>query len=115
LSGDAMSWRGYLLFAILSVGLAVISMFFWMVNPVTALLLFLAAGPLRLFGFHPPVEGWSALGSVMYTGFLWPLTLAPLHWLNFRALAWGKWSYAGLLLAANVIVAAVVLIAREGS
>lgn len=102
-----MSWRGYLLFAVLSVGLAVISMFFWMVNPITA--------PLRLFGFHPPVEGWSALGSVMYTGFLWPLTLAPLHWLNFRALRWGKWSYAGLLLAANVVVAAVVLIAREGS
>jgi 1-acyl-sn-glycerol-3-phosphate acyltransferase len=110
-----MSWRGYLLFAVLSVGLAVISMFFWMVNPFTALLLFLAAAPLRLFGFHPPVEGWSALGSVMYTGFLWPLTLAPLHWLNSRALRWGKWSYAGLLLGANVIVAAVVLIAREGS
>jgi hypothetical protein len=27
----------------------------------------------------------------------------------------GEWSYAGLLVAANVIVAAVVLIAREGS
>jgi hypothetical protein len=51
----------------------------------------------------------------MYTGFLWPLTLAPLHWLNFRALRWGKWSYAGLLVGANVIVAAAVLIAREGS
>jgi hypothetical protein len=68
----------------------VISMFFWMVNPVTALLLLLAAAPLRLFGFHPPVEGWSALGSVMYTGFLWPLTLALLHWLNCRALGWGN-------------------------
>ncbi len=110
-----MSWRGYLLFAGLSGVLAFVSMFFWMVNPVTALFLFLAAPPLRLFGFHPPVEGWSALGSVMYTGFLWPLTLAPLHWLNFRGLRWGKWSSAGLLLAANVIVAAVVLIAREGS
>jgi hypothetical protein len=110
-----MTWPGYLLFGAASIVLAVISMFFWMVNPVTGLLLFLAAAPLRLFGFHPPVEGWSALGSVMYAGFLWPLTLAPLHWLNFRVLCWGKWSYAGLLLAANVIVAAVVLIAREGS
>ena len=110
-----MRWPGYLLFGVLSIVLAVISMFFWMVNPVTGLLLFLAAAPLRLFGFHPPVEGWSALGSVMYTGFLWPLTLAPLHWLNFRVLRRGKWSYAGMLLAANVIVAAVVLIAREGS
>jgi 1-acyl-sn-glycerol-3-phosphate acyltransferase len=110
-----MRWPAYLIFALLSLLLAVISMFFWMVNPITALLLFLAAPPLRLAGYHPPVEGWSALGSVMYAGALWPLTLAPLHWLNFRVLRWGKWSYAGLLLLANVIVAAVVLIAREGS
>ena len=110
-----MSWRGYLLFALLSVVLAVISMFFWMVNPVTRLLLLLAAPPLRLLGYHPPVEGWSALGSVMYVGALWPLTLAPLHWLNFRIVRWKKWGYAGLLLGANVIVAALVLIAREGS
>ena len=112
--GIEMSWRGYLVLALMSVGLAVVSMFFWMINPVTALLLFLAAPPLRLFGYHPPVEGWSALGSVMYVGALWPLTLAPLHWLNFRVLRRGKWSYAGVLLLANVIVAALVLIAREG-
>jgi len=110
-----MRWQGYLLFGVLSVVLAGISMMFWMVNPVTGLLLFLAAPPLRLFGYHPPVEGWSALGSVMYVGALWPLTLAPLHWLNFRILRWGKWSYAGVLLLANVIVAMLVLIAREGS
>src|SRR6476469_9668981 len=110
-----MAWRGYLLFALLSVVLAAISMFFWMVNPVTALLLFLAAPPLRMFGYHPPVEGWSALGSVMYVGALWPLTLAPLHWLNFRIFRWGKWRYSGLLLAVNLIVAMLVLIAREGS
>lgn len=110
-----MTWPGYLLLALLSIVLAVVSMFFWMVNPVTGLLLFLAAPPLRLLGYHPPVEGWSALGSVMYVGALWPLTLAPLHWLNFRALRWRKWGYAGLLLLANVILAAIVLVAREGS
>ena len=110
-----MTWRGYLLFAVLSVVLAAISMFFWMVNPVTALLLFLAAPPLRVFGYHPPVEGWSALGSVMYVGALWPLTLAPLHWLNFRVLRWKNWGYAGLLLLVNVVLAALVLLAREGS
>ncbi|HMJ05353.1 MAG TPA: hypothetical protein VK474_03765 [Chthoniobacterales bacterium] len=110
-----MTWRGYLLLALLSIVLAAVSMFFWMVNPVTGLLLFLAAPPLRLLGYHPPVEGWSALGSVMYVGAIWPLTLAPLHWLNFRALRWRKWGYAGLLLLVNVILAAIVLIAREGS
>ena len=110
-----MRWPGYLLFGVFSLVLAVISMFFWMVNPVTALLLFLAAPPLRLLGYHPPVEGWSALGSVMYVGALWPLTLAPLHWLNFRVLRWGKWAYVGMLLVADVIVAGLVLVAREGS
>jgi hypothetical protein len=114
-TSSKMSWLGYLIFALFSIVLAAISMFFWMVNPVTGLLLFLAAPPLRLLGYHPPVEGWSALGSVMYVGALWPLTLAPLHWLNFRRLRWGKWSYAGVLLLANTIVAMLVLIAREGS
>jgi hypothetical protein len=110
-----MSWRGYLLFAGLSLVLAVISMFFWMINPVTDLLLLLAAPPLRLFGYHPPVEGWSGLGSAMYVGALWPLTLAPLHWLNFRGLRRGKWSYAGLLLLGNFIITMVFLIAKEGT
>jgi 1-acyl-sn-glycerol-3-phosphate acyltransferase len=110
-----MRWPSYLLFGFLTLILAVVSMFFWMVNPVTALLLFLAAPPLRLFGYHPPVEGWSALGSVMYIGFLWPLTLAPFHWLNFRVLRWGKWGYCGVLLAGNLILAMIYLIAKEGT
>ena len=110
-----MKWQGYLLFGVLSVVLAGISMMFWMVNPITALFLFLAAPPLRLAGYHPPVEGWSALRSVMYVGALWPLTLAPLHGLNFRILRWGKWSYAGLLLTGNVIITMVYLIAKEGT
>jgi hypothetical protein len=110
-----MRWPGYLLFGVLSIVLAVISIFFWMVNPVTNLLLLLAAPPLRLFGYHPPVEGWSGLGSAMYVGALWPLTLAPLHWLNFRVLRRGKWSYTGLLLLGNIIITMVYLAAREGT
>jgi hypothetical protein len=110
-----MKWPVYLFFTLFSIVLAVISAVFWMINPVTALLLFLAAPPLRLLGFHPPVEGWSALGSTMYVGALWPLTLAPLHWLNFRQLRWGTLGYAGLLLIANIIIAMVYLAAREGT
>jgi hypothetical protein len=110
-----MKWQGYLLFGFLSLVLAGISMMFWMVNPVTWLLLFLAAAPLRLLGYHPPVEGWSALGSVMFIGALWPLTLAPLHWLSFRAFHWGKWAYAGMLLTVNVILTMVFLAAKEGT
>ena len=110
-----MSWLGYSLFVLLSLVLGVISAFFWMINPFTDLLLILAAPPLRLFGYHPPVQGWSGLGSAMTVGFLWPLTLAPVHWLNYRILQWKTWSFAGLLLFTNVVLTLLVLRAREGS
>ena len=71
-----MSWLGYSLFVLLSLVLGVISAFLWMVNPFTDLLLILAAPPLRLLGYHPPVQGWSGLGSAMTVGFLWPRTRA---------------------------------------
>jgi hypothetical protein len=110
-----MSWWGYLIFGFLSLFLSAISVFLWMINPFTEVFLLLAAPPLRLLGYHPPVESWSGLGSAMLVSFLWPLTLSPLHWLNFRVLRWKVWGYAGLLLLANVIIALLVLLAREGS
>lgn len=110
-----LGWLGYSLVALLSLVFAVISAFLWMINPFTDLLLILAAPPLRLLGYHPPVEGWSGLGSAMTVGFLWPLTLAPVHWLNYRILRRKSWSYAGLLLLSNVVVTLLVLRAREGS
>jgi len=51
----------------------------------------------------------------MTVGFLWPLTLAPVHWLNYRILQWKTWSFAGLLLFTNVVLTLLVLRAREGS
>jgi hypothetical protein len=110
-----MTWRGYLLFGVLTLVLAVVSMAFWMINPVTALLMFLAAPPLRLLGYHPPVGGWSGLGTAIWLGLFWPLTLMPLHWLNFRLLRRGKWTYSGLLFAANLLLAMLYLIAKEGT
>lgn len=110
-----MRWRGYLLFGLATILVAAISAAFWMVNPVTALLMFLGAIPLRWFGYHPPVESWSGLGTAIWLGMIWPLTLAPLHWLNFRVLRWGKWAYAGILVVANIIVAMIYLIAKEGT
>jgi hypothetical protein len=86
-----------------------------MINPFTDLLLLLAAPPLRLLGYHPPVEVWSGLGSAMLISLLWPLTLSPLHWFNFRLLRWKKWGYAGLLLLGDLLITALVLMAREGS
>lgn len=110
-----MKWPVYLFFTLFSIVLAAVSMFLWMINPVTALLLFLAAPPLRLLGFHPPVESWSGMGSAMYLGAIWPLTLAPLHWLNFRVLRWGALGYTGLLFVVNIIIAIVYLAAKEGT
>jgi hypothetical protein len=110
-----MSWRGYIAFGILSLLLAFLSVFLWMINPVTDLLLLLAAPPLRLFGYHPPVQGFSGLGSAMWVSFLWPLTLLPLYWLNFRLLRWNKWRYAGLIVAGNFMLTLLVLVILEGS
>jgi len=111
----SMSWSGYSLFILLSLVLGVISAFLWMINPFTDLLLILAAPPLQFLGYHPPVQGWSGLGSAMTVSFLWPLTLAPVHWLNYRILRWKNWSYVGLLLVSNIVVTLLVLRAREGS
>ena len=62
-----------------------------------------------------PFKAGLVLGSAMTVGLLWPLTLAPVHWLNYRILQWKTWSYAGLLLFSNVVVTLLVLRAREGS
>src|ERR1044072_4963151 len=110
-----MTWRGYLIFGLLSLALAVLSVVLWMINPFTDLVLLMAAPPLRLLGYHPPVQGWSGLGSAMLISFLWPLTILPLHRLNFGMLHWKKWGYAGLLLFGNLLITALVLVIREGS
>ena len=105
-----MRWWGYLLFGLGSLCLSAISVVFWMINPFTWAFLYLAAPGVRLLHYEPPVGGFSSLGSVMMISFLWPLTLAPLHWLNFRVLRWKVWGYVGLLLLANVLIAFVVLL-----
>ena len=110
-----MAWLKCIAFGVLSLGLAFLSVFFWMINPVTDLLLLLSAPPLRLLGYHPPVEGFSGLGSAMWVSFLWPLSLLPLYWLNFRLLKWNRLRYAGLILTGNLILTLLVLVMREGS
>src|SRR5882757_3559387 len=110
-----MKWRSYLIFGPLSLVVSALSVVLWMINPFTDLLLLLGAPPLRLLGYHPPVQGWSGLGSAMWVSFLWPLTLLPLYWLNFRLLGLNKWRYVDLIMATNFIVTLLVLVMREGS
>jgi len=64
-----MKWRGYLIFGLLSLAVSALSVVLWMINPFTDLLLLLAVPPLRLLGYHPPVQGWSGLGSAMLISF----------------------------------------------
>ena len=43
-----MNWRRYLIFGLLSLVLAFFSVLFWMINPLTDLLLLTAAPPLQV-------------------------------------------------------------------
>ena len=105
-----------MIFGLLSLVGSAVSVVLWMINPFTDLFLLLAAPPLRLLGYHPPVQGLvGSLGSAMLISLLWPLTLSPLHWFNFRLLRWKNRGYAGLLLLGNLLTTALVLMAREGS
>ncbi len=104
-----MRWQAYLLFVFISLGLSALGVLCSFFNPFALLFLNLAAPVVRLFGHDAKIGGWSSLDSTIAVGLLWPLTLAPLHWLNFRVLRWKAWGYVGLLLLAGVIIAFVVL------
>ena len=99
----------YSLFALASVGLAVLSGLATFFNPVTLLLMQAAAPAVRLLGRQPPVNGFSSMGSALAVSLIWPLTLSPLHWLSYRVLGWSSWGYAGLLLGTGLVIAFVVL------
>jgi len=104
-----------LIFGLLSLVVSALSVVLWMINPFTDLLLLLAAPPLRLLGYHSAGAGLVGSGKRYADQLSWPLTLSPLHWLNFRLLRWKKWGYAGLLLLRNLLITALVLMVREGS
>ena len=110
-----MKWRGYLFFGLVTVILAPISALCAFFNPVGIVLVEAIAAPIvRLVGFNPPV-GWSSIGSIMVVDLIWPLTLAPLHWLNYRVLRWNIWSYLGLFLILNALSAFVVLLVNSNT
>ena len=108
-----MKWRGYLIFGLITVILAPISALCAFFNPVGIILLEgMAAPALRLLGFNSPA-GWSSIGSNMFFDLVWPLTLAPLHWLNYSIMRWNVWSYAGLFLIVNTVISFVVLLVNS--
>ena len=108
-----MKWRGYLIFGLVTVILAPISALCAFFNPVGLILSEVIAAPVvRLIGFNPPA-GWSSIGSSMVVDLIWPLTLAPLHWLNYWVLRWNVWSYVGLFLIVNAVITFAVLLVNS--
>ena len=111
-----MRWWGYVVFVILSLGLSVISALCTFFNPLSHAFVLFAAPAMPLFGYDATVHGgFSSIGRQMVVSFLWPLTLAPLHWLNFRLFHWNGWGYAGLFVIVNVIIAFAVLLVNASS
>ena len=104
-----MEWS-YIIGSLASIGLSVVSVLCVFFNPVTLIFMQLAAPVVRLLGRNPPVDGWSSLDSAIAVSLLWPLTLSPLHWLNYRVLQWNVWGYVGLLLVVGVLIAFAVLL-----
>jgi hypothetical protein len=100
----------YVLFGLGSIVLAAISALCAMFNPLTLVVMNIAAPAVRLFQREPMVNGFSAMGGALEISLLWPLTLAPLHWLNYRMLKWNGWGYGGLILLASILLAFIVLL-----
>jgi len=107
-----MSLVQYLVFGGVSIVVAVLSAFVVLVfNPVVTFSMVFAAPAVRWFDRMPPLHGWSGIGPAMKIGALWPLTLAPLHYLNFQVLEWSNWGYFGLFCAASWLIAFFVMLA----
>lgn len=104
-----MRGRDYVIFAVLSCCLAVLSVILWPINGVTMLLLAAGGVPWELGGQLSPASGWNGLGPAMLVSLLWPLSLAPVHWLAYRRLRWRAWGFVGLLLFVNILLAFAVL------
>ncbi|HZE98948.1 MAG TPA: hypothetical protein VE981_18225 [Planctomycetota bacterium] len=107
---------GYLLGFLGTVVLAGMSWAFAFVfNPFTMLFVACAAPFIRLCGKLPASQGWGGMGTFMWTSIFWPLTLAPLHLLNYQILKWPHWGYAGLFAGTGILVAFIVMLFTSSS
>jgi hypothetical protein len=103
-----LSTGEYLIFGLLTALASVGGVVLWMINPLTWFLH--ATAPfVRLLGRNAHADGWGAFHPMLGLYFLWPLTLAPLHYLNFRALEWPSAGYLGLALAAGFVISFIAL------
>jgi hypothetical protein len=104
----------YSLFALATVAGAALSGLCSMFNPVTLLLMHMTGWAVSLLGRQPSLGGFSAMGPALAISLIWPLTLAPLHWLSYRLLGWGGWGFLLLFLLVGALTAFVVLFVNAG-
>ncbi len=79
-------------------------------NPVTMLFVACAAPFISLLGMIPADRSWSAMGTYMWVSIFWPLTLTPLHYLNYQVLKWNHWAFGGLFVGTGLLIAFIVLL-----
>jgi len=100
----------YLIFSLATLVLAALSGLAYMLNPVTAIYLEVTAPIVRLLGRVPQSEGFSSMGSALGISLLWPLTLAPLHYLTFHLLRLNSWLwYVVSIIATGTLLSLAVL------
>jgi hypothetical protein len=98
-----LSTGEYLIFGLLTVFASVGGVVMWMVNPL-AWFLHATAPLVRLLGRDARADGWGSFHPRLVVFFLWPLTLAPLHYLNFHVLEWPAAGYLGLALTCGLAI-----------
>lgn len=108
-----MRWWQHVAIVLGSLVLSALSVLTVFLNPFTLLFMNLAAPLVRLLGRSAALGGFSSLDSAIPISALWPLTLAPLYWVNYRLLKWRAWGYAGLFLMIGFLIAFVVLLIRS--
>jgi hypothetical protein len=107
----------YAIFALITLfaapGVVVLTFLCWFVLPfhllITYLLGFLVP-VVRLLGREPTLDQPGS-GPLVGVLFFCPLTLAPMHFLNFRVLGWPGWAYLLLVLVSWLLVAVGALYA----
>jgi hypothetical protein len=103
-----LSTGEYLIFGLVTVLASVGGVVLWACNPL-AWFLHATAPLVRLCGRNAHADGWGAFHPMLFLYFLWPLTLAPLHYLNFGVLGWPPAAYLGLALASGFAISFVAL------
>ena len=100
----------YLLFAALTVPLTALGLVFWMFNPL-AWVVPLAALLVRAVGRDPGSRLGAGTAELIVLA-VWPLTLAPVHFVACQLLGWPGWAFGLLFFATGFALAFGILLMK---